>query len=177
MNSVQSKISVLEIAVFGMLGALMYASKELMALLPNIHIVGALVVAETVVFRKKALYPIYVYVLLMGLFSGFTTWWIPHLYLWLILWGAVMLVPKNISLKWQPVVYATVCSLHGFLYGILYAPFQALAYHLNFQGMIIWIANGFLFDVTHGISNFIGTLILFLPIVKVLQLTQRNKLI
>ena len=36
------KLSVREIAVFGMLGALMYASKVLMEALPNVHLLGSL---------------------------------------------------------------------------------------------------------------------------------------
>ena len=71
------KLKIREIAVFGMLGALMYASKMLMEVLPNIHLLGVFTIAFTVVYRKKALYPIYIYVLLNGLFSGFATWWIP----------------------------------------------------------------------------------------------------
>ena len=43
------KLTVRETAVFGMLGAVMFASKLLMELLPNIHLLGALTVAYTVV--------------------------------------------------------------------------------------------------------------------------------
>ena len=53
------KLTIREIAVFGMLGSIMYASKLVMELLPNIHLLGVFVVAFTVVYRKKALYPIY----------------------------------------------------------------------------------------------------------------------
>ena len=81
------KLSVKETAVFGMLGALMYASKVLMEALPNVHLLGVFVVALTVVYRKKALYPIYTYVFLNGLMAGFSLWWLPYLYLWAILWG------------------------------------------------------------------------------------------
>ena len=84
-----------EIALFGMLGAVMFASKMLMELLPNIHLLGMFIVAVTVVYRKKALYPIYIYVLLNGIVAGFATWWIPYLYIWTVLWAAVMLLPKN----------------------------------------------------------------------------------
>ena len=69
------KLSVREITLFGMLGAVMYCSKLLMEFLPNIHLLGALTIAYTIAFRKKALYPIYVYVLLNGLFAGFSMWW------------------------------------------------------------------------------------------------------
>jgi len=62
-----------------MLGALMYASKILMEVLPNVHLLGVFVISITVVYRKLALYPIYTYVLLTGMFSGFSAWWVPHL--------------------------------------------------------------------------------------------------
>ena len=75
------KLTIREITVFGMLGALMYASKIIMEVAPNVHLLGVFTIAITVVYRKKALYPIYTYVLLNGMFSGFATWWIPYLYL------------------------------------------------------------------------------------------------
>ena len=65
------KLSTREIAVFSMLGAVMYASKMIMEIAPNIHLLGVFTIAFTVVYRKKALYPIYIYVLLNGIFCGF----------------------------------------------------------------------------------------------------------
>ncbi len=170
----KSKISIKEIALFGMLGALMYASKEIMAALPNIHLIGAFVVASTVVFRRKALYPIYIFVMLTGLLNGFGTWWVPHLYLWAILWAAVMLLPKKLEGKKAVVIYAVVCSLHGFLYGILYAPFQAFVYHYDFKATLTWIATGLSFDIIHGISNLIAGLIIVMPIVKLLNMAKKQ---
>ena len=51
-----------ETVIFAMLGALMYASKIVMEALPNIHLLGMFTIVFTIVFRKKALIPIYVYV-------------------------------------------------------------------------------------------------------------------
>ena len=113
------KLSVKEIALFGMLGALMFASKIALEFLPNVHLLGVFTIAMTVVFRRKALYPVYVFVFLLGLFYGFPVWWIPHLYLWTVLWGATMLLPKNIPDKWKPIVYMSLCAVHGFLYGTI----------------------------------------------------------
>lgn len=162
-----------EIVVFAMLGAVMYASKLIMEFAPNIHLIGVFTIAFTVVYRKKALYPIYIYVLLTGFFNGFATWWIPYLYLWTILWGAVMLLPTNIPKKIQPMVYMLVCAAHGFLYGTLYAPAQALLYGLSFQKMIAWIISGLPFDCIHGVSNFFCG-ILILPIISTLRLAECN---
>lgn len=148
------KMRAKELAVFGMLGAVMYASKAIMEFAPNIHLLGVFTIAFTVVYRKKALYPIYTYVLLNGLFAGFTAWWIPYLYLWTILWGVTMLLPQKIPKKLRPVVYMTVNACHGFLFGILYAPAQALFFGLSFDGMTAWIVAGLPWDFLHGVSNF-----------------------
>lgn len=170
----RSKLTVTEVAIFAMLGALMYASKVLMDLLPNIHLIGTFIIAFTVVYRKKALYPIYIFVFVTGLFSGFATWWVPYLYIWTVLWVAVMLLPKRIPEKIKPIAYMVICALHGFLYGILYAPCQALIMGLDFKGMLVWIGAGLYFDLIHGISNFFCAL-LVIPIVKILKITEKIK--
>ena len=167
------KLTIREMAVFAMLGALMYASKMIMEVAPNVHLLGVFTIAFTVVYRKKALYPIYIYVLLNGIFCGFATWWIPYLYLWAVLWGATMLLPKRIPEKLRPLVYMLLCAAHGFLFGTLYAPAQALLYGLNFQKMIAWIITGLPWDFVHGVSNFFCG-ILIVPIVKILTFLEKN---
>lgn len=167
------KLTIREMAVFAMLGALMYASKMIMEVAPNVHLLGAFTIAFTVVYRKKALYPIYTYVLLNGIFCGFATWWIPYLYLWAVLWGATMLLPKRIPEKLRPLVYMLLCAAHGFLFGTLYAPAQALLYGLSFQKMIAWIISGLPWDFVHGVSNFFCG-ILIVPIIKILTFLEKN---
>ena len=110
------KLKTREVAIFGMLGALMYASKVFMELLPNVHLLGVFTISFTLVYRKKALYPIYTYVLLNGLFTGFATWWIPYLYLWTILWGVTMLLPRKIPAN---CVYGSKCMSRIFVWNTL----------------------------------------------------------
>lgn len=150
----------------------MYASKVIMEILPNVHLLGVFVVAITVAYRKKALYPIYIYVFLNGLFSGFSLWWIPYLYIWTLLWGAVMLLPKNIPTKARPIIYMSVCALHGFLFGTLYAPAQAIMFGLDFKTTVAWIAAGLPWDFVHGVSNFFCG-ILICPIISVLKNSEK----
>ena len=167
------KLTIKEMAVFSMLGAVMYASKIIMELAPNIHLLGVFTIAFTVVYGKKALYPIYVYVIMNGMFCGFAAWWIPYLYLWTVLWGAVMLLPKKLPKKAKPLVYMIVCAMHGFLFGTLYAPAQALLYGLSFKAMTAWIVAGLPFDFIHGVSNFFCG-ILIVPIISALKLGERH---
>ena len=167
------KLTVKEIAVFGMLGALMYASKVIMEVAPNVHLLGVFTIATTVVYRKKALYPIYIYVLLNGVFSGFATWWIPYLYLWTVLWGVAMLLPQKLPKAVRPVIYMIVNACHGFLFGTLYAPSQALIFGLDFDATIAWIIAGLPWDFIHGVSNFFCG-ILIVPIISALRRLERN---
>ena len=170
------KLTIREMAVFAMLGALMYASKMIMEVAPNVHLLGVFTIAFTVVYRKKALYPIYTYVLLNGIFCGFATWWIPYLYLWAVLWGATMLLPKRIPEKLRPLVYMLLCAAHGFLFGTLYAPAQALLYGLSFQKMVAWIISGLPWDFVHGVSNFFCG-ILIVPVIKILTFLENKTMV
>lgn len=166
------KLTTRELTVFAMLGAVMYASKVILEFAPNIHLLGVFTIAFTIVYRKKALYPIYIYVLLNGMFSGFSAWWVPYLYLWTVLWGFVMLLPKKMPHLIQPIVYMAVCAVHGFLFGTLYAPVQAVLFGLSLEGMVAWIVAGLPWDFLHGVSNFFCG-VLIMPIVSVLRLAER----
>jgi len=159
--------------LFAMFGALMFSSKIIMEALPNIHLLGMFVMLLTVVFRVKALIPIYLYVLAQGIYAGFAQWWIPYLYVWTVLWGMTMLIPKKIPAWLAAIVYPAVCALHGFAFGIIYAPGQALLYGFNFEQTLAWIASGFYFDILHGVSN-IFTGILILPLSELLRMLIRR---
>lgn len=138
----------------------MFCSKLIMESLPNIHLLGMLTMTYTIVFRKKALYPIYINVLLTGIYAGFNIWWIPYLYIWTILWAVTMLLPRNMPKALKCVVYPIICCMHGLFYGTLYAPAQALFMHMDLKATIAWIAAGFPFDAIHGAGNLVlGTMI------------------
>ncbi len=158
------KLKLWEVSLFSLFGALMFISKLLMEFLPNIHLIAMFICVFTVVFRAKALIPIYIFVFLTGVYGGFGLWWVPFLYIWTVLWAVVMILPKNMKVSVSAVVYTTVCTLHGLLYGLLYAPFQALAFGLDFKGMIAWIISGLPFDAVHAAGNFISSL-LILPLI------------
>lgn len=163
-----SRLTAQELAIFSMLGAVMFCSKVIMEFLPNVHLLAMFTMVYTLVYRKKALFPIYVYVILNGIFAGFSTWWIPYLYIWTILWGVTMLLPKKMPLWAASIVYPLVCGLHGLCFGTLYAPAQALMFGLNLKQTIAWIVAGFPWDIVHGIGDFAAGF-LIIPLVKLLR--------
>ena len=162
------KLNLKEVILFGLLGAMMFTSKLIMEILPNIHLLALFIVTFTVVFRQKALYPIYVFVFITGLYAGLAPWWYPYLYIWTVLWGAVMLLPRRMPVWLAPIVYAAVAGCYGFLYGILYAPGQALMYGWGFEEILAWILAGLPFDLIHGISNLVCGM-LIVPFAKLLN--------
>jgi len=152
-NNISLKLK--EMVLFAMLAALMFCSKKIMEGLPNIHLNGMFIMTFTVVFRKKALIPIYVYVFLDGLFGGFSMWWMPYLYIWTILWGITMLIPRKLPRVAKYIIYPVVCCIHGLLFGALYSPAQAIMFNLNFEQTVAWVIAGFPFDILHAAGNLV----------------------
>lgn len=168
-------LSIYEMVLFAMLGTLMFCSKIIMELLPNIHLLGMFTMLFTIVFRKKALIPIYIYVFLNGLVAGFAMWWVPYLYIWTVLWGVTMLLPRNMSKRACLVVYPLVCGLHGLFFGILYAPCQALFLGLDFKQTVVWIISGLPWDAVHGFGNLVAGL-LIVPLAEILRKICRKRI-
>ena len=162
------KIPLRQLIIFSLLGVIMLLSKLVMEALPNIHLLGVLTITYTLVYRWRALIPIYVYVLLNGLLSGFNAWWVPYLYIWTLLWAITMLLPRKMP-KWLAcIVYPLLCALHGIAFGVLYAPAQAIMFGLNFQETLTWIAAGLPFDIIHSVGNFAVGLLIY-PLSEVIR--------
>ena len=145
------KLKVREVAVFGVLGGLLFASKLAMEILPNIHLIGVFTVVITVVYRWKALYPLYIFVVMLGLYYGFNMWWIPYLYIWPLLVCTVMLLQKNDS----RLFWATAAGIFGLCFGALCAiPYFFIG---GWPAAFSYWLSGIPFDIAHCAGNFAVT--------------------
>ena len=153
-----SKLTIRETVLFGVLGAMTFALKMGMALLPNIEPVSLLVIVFAVVFGWKALYPTYVYVAMEILYWGIGTWNMNYLYIWGILAAAAILLRKN----QQPLVWAMLSGVYGLAFGALCAPVDIAIGGLSWA-VTKW-ASGIPFDIAHCVGNFFIALILFKPL-------------
>ena len=61
----------MEMALFGVLAAMTFGAKLVMSGLPNIEPVSLMIMLFAVVFGKKGLFPLYVYVAMEFLYFGF----------------------------------------------------------------------------------------------------------
>ncbi len=161
-------LTIREIVIFAMLGALMMVFDLVMNIVPNVHLGGVLIVIFTIVYRWKALYPIYVFVFLIGMVEGIGMW-ATYCYVWAILWGMVMLLPRNMP-KWlAPIAYSFVCGLHGFAFGFLLIPYQMAFFGFTFDQALVWCSFGFFTaDIPHGIGNLVGST-LIVPMVALIR--------
>lgn len=166
------KLTVRELVTFAMLGSLMWVSKLVMEWLPNMHLLAVITVAVTVCYRQKALYILATYILLLGAVNGFPPWWVIHTYVWTILWGATMLLPRRMKPAVAAVVYAVLGGAHGFLYGTMCAPVQVLLFGTSVAQIPAWIVAGLPFDITHGVSNVIAS-VLTLPLIALIRRCER----
>lgn len=157
----------LTLVLGALFGALLHISQIVLAGLPNIELISLLIIVWTRVFRWGAIPGIAVFILLQGLLYGFGIYWISYLYIWFMLWGLVMCIPRRPA---PPLLraggWALLSGVYGFAFGALTAipwffiggPSAALSY---------WLA-GLLFDALHAGGNFVFALILAVPLIDVL---------
>lgn len=152
------KYKTFEIVLLGMLGAIACVCQVSLSFLPNIEVVSILFIVYTRTFGKKALFPIYVFVLLEGIFWGFGSWWIMYLYIWTILWGISMIFRRNDS----SISWAVINGAYGLCFGALCSITQGILFGIG-SGFAYFIS-GIPFDIVHCIGNFFTALFLYKPL-------------
>lgn len=152
-----TKLTLREITLFAILGAVLFALKMAMAGLPNIEPVSLLIMVYAVVFGPKALWAVCIYVLLECFTWGFNTWTVSYLYTWPILFLLVRLL-RNME---SPLNWAILSGAFGLCFGLLCAPiclfFGGWAYAVS------WWVSGIPYDLLHCAGNFVIALCLFRP--------------
>lgn len=157
-----AKLALAEVALFGILGALTFGAKFVMSPLPNIEPVSLFVMLFAVTFGKKALFPIYVYVVMEFLVFGIGIWNVFYLYVWLVLFVAALLMRKMT----HPVGWALVSGVFGLFFGFLCALTHLVTGGPAFA--VSWWVSGIPYDLLHCGGNFVIALVLFVPLRKVL---------
>lgn len=157
------KLTLREVVLFGVLGALTFALQVVMGPLPNIEPVSLLVLLFAAVFGWKCLYPVYVFVVMEILFYGLGLWNINYLYIWAVpALAGVLLRKMEGSLGWA-LVSGVFGLAFGALCGIVDLFIGGWAYALT-----KW-ASGIPFDILHCAGNFGIALVLFKPLRGVLE--------
>lgn len=157
-----AKLTAREICLFGMLAAVTFGAKWVMAGLPNIEPVSLMVMLFGVVFGWKALFPVAVYVMAEILFYGLGPWNFNYLYVWLLL-AAVAMLLRRVK---NPLLWATVSGFFGLMFGALCAPVDVFIGGVGYAAGK-WVS-GIPFDLVHCVGNFFMALLLFVPLRKLI---------
>ena len=143
--------------LFAVLGAMTFAAKYVMAVLPNIEPVSLFVMLFAVTFGKKAVYPIYLYVAMELLFFGIGIWNIMYLYIW----GVLALAAYGCRSMESSLGWAILSGGFGLLFGAFCAPVDLAVGGVGYA-VSKWIS-GIPFDLAHCAGNFVIALVLFKP--------------
>ena len=149
--------------MLAMFAVLMIIGKEAMAALPNIEPVSLLCVLCSVLYGRRALAAVYVFIIVEGLLYGFHIWWIAYLYIWPICCLMAQVLRKADS--------ALLCALLMAVFGLCFGALTAIPY-LFIGGVSMaatyWVS-GVYFDLLHCGGNFIICLVLYRPLLSTLQ--------
>lgn len=141
----------------------MFALQVAMSGLPNIEPVSLLTMVFAVVFGKKSLYSVYVYVILDILLFGIGLWNICYLYIWAILAFVAIAFRKQEN----PLVWAVISGAFGLLFGVFCAPVDIFIGGFGYAAGK-WVS-GIPFDLLHCAGNFVIALVMFVPLRKLLE--------
>jgi energy-coupling factor transport system substrate-specific component len=157
-----------DIALIGIMSAILVTVQVALGFLPNLELVSLLIIMYTLVFGKKTLYIIYVFVALEGIIYGIGLWWINYLYIWTILFVIVMLLRKQHS----PYFWAIISGFYGLSFGALCAIPNLFLSGIG-SAISYWIT-GIPFDIIHAVGNFVVVLLLFHPLYQVLDIINKR---
>ena len=159
----KKSLTVKEVALFGMLGALTFGGKFVMSSLPNIEPVSLMILLFAVTFGWKALYPTYLYVSMEILCYGINTWNVYYLYVWAVLLIAALLLRK----MQEPLGWAILSGTFGLAFGALCGIADIFIGGFSYAAAK-WVS-GIWFDLLHCAGNFVIALLLFDPLRNLLK--------
>lgn len=158
MKRSELSLSVREMVLFAVLGAMTFAAKYVMSFLPNIEPVSLMVMLFAVVFGKKWVYPVYLYVAMEILFYGISLWNINYLYIWAVL----ALASGGLNHMDSPLGWALLSGVFGLAFGALCGIVDIFIGGFGYA-VTKWIS-GIPFDIAHCAGNFVIALVLFKPL-------------
>ena len=171
----KSKVAIKDIALVGMMVAIIEVCKVALAWAPNIELTSFWIIMFTLFFGNRILYVIPVFILIEGTMYGMHLWWIMYLYAWPLLALATWLLRKKDSIFTYSMLSAIFGLFFGFLCALPYVVIGAVDGGIInglYAGFTWWVA-GIPWDIVHCVGNFVMMLVLYHP-VKGIMLKSKN---
>lgn len=156
-------MKVKDIVLIGMMSAVLFTVQVALSFIPNVELISILIILCTLFFKWKTLYIIYSFVIAEGFIYGFGLWWINYLYIWTVLFFITMLFHKQRF----PYFWAILSGIFGLSFGALCSiPYFFMG---GIPSMVAYWTSGIIFDLIHGVSNYVLALVLFQPLYRLME--------
>ena len=174
-RSIMKNITVKDIALIGMMIALIEASKYALNVVPNVELTTFWVIMFSLYLGNRIFYAIPAFILIEGFVYGFHTWIIMYLYAWpLLALVCVWLRKRNSYIG---------CTILSTVFGLLFGLMCSVPYIFigmseggilnGFYTAFTWWVAGIPWDLVHGISNMVIMLVLYFPVSKAMQFAEK----
>ena len=155
------KNSVFDVALVGIMVAVIEVCKVAMMELPNIELTSFWLLIFSKHFGRRVYWVIPVFILIEGALFGFGDWWVMYLYAWPLLVLAARLFRKSD----EALTWAIISGVFGLLFGLLCA-LTKIFFMGSVQAAFAWWIAGIPWDFVHGGANFVLMLLLYKPMEK-----------
>lgn len=176
-NAKKNRITAKDIALIGMMIAVIEVSKFALAQVPNVELTTFWIIMFTLYLGNRIFYVIPAFIMIEGAVYGFHVWWVMYLYAWPLLAIFAMMMRKKNTYFGCTILSGVFGLLFGFLCSIPYIFIGAFgmgeyeAGLMNgFRTAFTWWVAGIPFDLIHGISNLVIMLVLYYPVSKAMQM-------
>ena len=164
-------IAVKDIALIGVMTAIIEVSKLALSFLPNVELVSFWIILFSIVFGWRIFFVVPVFVLIEGSIYGFGIWWVMYLYMWPLLAILARIFRRQTSVWF----WSCLSGIFGLLFGLGCAlPYVVIGTGKSgilgglYAGFTWWVA-GIPWDILHGVSNFVLMLALYKPMRSVMN--------
>ena len=165
------KLTIKDIALIGVMVAVIEVSKFALSYLPNIELTSFWLILFTLFFGWKIALVVPVFILIEGSIYGFGLWWVMYLYAWPLLVLLVWIFRRRESVWFWSILSGAFGLCFGLLCSIPYMVIGAADGGIRsglYAGFTWWVA-GIPWDIVHCAGNFIIMLVLYKPIRAVMR--------
>ena len=162
----KGKLTIKDIALIGMMVAVIEVCKVTLSFLPNVELTTFWLILFTLYFGWKIVFVVPVFILIEGFIYGIHLWWIMYLYAWPLLVLIVWILRKHDDVWLWSFVSAGFGLSFGFLCSFPYVVIGAADDGIMnglYAGFTWWVA-GIPWDLVHGVANFVLMLVLYKPV-------------
>lgn len=164
-------LTIKDIAVSGVMVAVIEVSKMALSWLPNIELTSFWLIMFTLFFGWKIVFVVPAFILIEGCMYGFQIWWVMYLYAWPLLVILAWMFRRQESVWFWSILSGAFGLCFGLFCSIPYVVAGAVEGGIRsglYAGFTWWVA-GIPWDILHCIGNFAVMLTLYRPIRAVMR--------